>query len=92
MPTKFAIPTKRVHNLPRKELDKAIKVRMEDLFRLDETRQQAGENIDHIQLLRKEKKDEKGRMKSYKERELIFWMPKVTKIKGGKFTLPWKGH
>ncbi len=41
--------------------------------------------------MRKEKKDEKGRMKSYKERELIFWMPKVTKIKGGKFTLPWKG-
>jgi hypothetical protein len=41
--------------------------------------------------LRKEQRDEKGRMKSFKEGELILWMPKVTKIKGGKFTLPWKG-
>ncbi len=30
-------------------------------------------------------------MKSFKEGELILWMPKATKIKGGKFTLPWKG-
>jgi len=48
MPTKFAIPTKRVHNLPQEELDKAIRVGMEDLFRLDKTRWQTGENIDHI--------------------------------------------
>jgi hypothetical protein len=30
-------------------------------------------------------------MKSFKERELVVWMLKATKIKGGKFTLPWKG-
>jgi hypothetical protein len=30
---------------------------MEDLFRLDETRWQARENINHIQLLRKEQRD-----------------------------------
>jgi hypothetical protein len=30
-------------------------------------------------------------MKSFKEGKLILWMPKATKIKGGKFTLPWKG-
>jgi hypothetical protein len=30
-------------------------------------------------------------MKSFTGRELILWMPKATKIKGGKFTLPWKG-
>jgi hypothetical protein len=48
MLTKFAIPTKRVHNLPQEQLDKAIRVKMEDLFRLDKTHWQAGENIDHI--------------------------------------------
>jgi hypothetical protein len=30
-------------------------------------------------------------MKSFKEGELVLWMPKATKIKGGEFTLPWKG-
>ncbi len=30
-------------------------------------------------------------MKIFKEGELVLWMPKATKIKGGKFTLPWKG-
>lgn len=91
MPTKFAIPTKRVHNLPQEELDKAIRVGMEDLFRLDKTRWQTGENIDHIQLFRKKQRDEKRRMKSFKEGKLILWMPKITKIKGGKITLSWKG-
>jgi hypothetical protein len=23
--------------------------------------------------------------------DLVLWMPKTTKIKGGKFKLPWKG-
>jgi len=41
--------------------------------------------------LHKEQRDERGRMKSFKEGELVLWMPKATKIKGGKFTLPWKG-
>jgi hypothetical protein len=30
-------------------------------------------------------------MKSFKEGELVIWMLKATKIKGGKFMLPWKG-
>ncbi len=29
-------------------------------------------------------------MKSFKEGELVLWMPKAIKIKGGKFTLPFK--
>jgi hypothetical protein len=64
---------------------------MEDLFRLDETHWQTKGNINHIQLLHKEQRDEKGKMKSFLEGELVLWMPKSTKIKGGKFTLPWKG-
>jgi hypothetical protein len=36
MPTKFAIPTKRIHDVSQGEIDKAIQVRMEDLFRLNE--------------------------------------------------------
>ncbi len=35
MLAQFGVPTKRVHDLPQEDLDKAIKVRMEDLFRLD---------------------------------------------------------
>jgi hypothetical protein len=54
MPAQFAIPTKRVHNLPQKDLDNAIRVRMEDLFRLDATCWQIKRNINHIQLLCKE--------------------------------------
>ncbi len=30
-------------------------------------------------------------MKNFKEGKLVLWMFKATKIKGGKFTLPWKG-
>jgi len=37
------------------------------------------------------KRDEKRRMKSFKEGKFVLWMPKTIKIKGGKFTLPWKG-
>jgi hypothetical protein len=33
----------------------------------------------------------KREIKSFKEVELVLWMFKATKIKGGKFTLPWKG-
>jgi hypothetical protein len=40
---------------------------MKDLFRLDETCWQAEKNINHIQLLRKEQKDDKGKIKSSKE-------------------------
>jgi hypothetical protein len=45
----------------------------------------------HIQLLCKEQRDGKRKMKSFKEGELILWMPKPTKIKGNNLTLPWKG-
>jgi hypothetical protein len=41
--------------------------------------------------LYKEQRDEKGKIKSFKEGELVLWMPKARKIKGGKFTLPLKG-
>ncbi len=60
---KFAVPTKWVHNLPHEDIDKTIKVRIEDLFKLDESHWQAIKNINHIQPLCKEegwkKKDEK---------------------------------
>jgi len=58
---------------------------------LDEERWCVGENINHIQLLKKENWDEKGKFKSMYEGDLVLWMPKTTKIKGGKFRLPWKG-
>jgi hypothetical protein len=87
----FAIPIKRICNLPQEDLDKVIQVRMEDLFRLDEICWQTKDNSNHIQLLRKELRDEKRKMKRFKEGELVLWMFKATKIKGGKFTLPWKG-
>ncbi len=64
---------------------------MEDLFRLDETCWQVGKNINHIQLLHKEQRGEKGKIKNFKEEEFILWMLKTTRIKGGKFILPWKG-
>jgi hypothetical protein len=54
MPTKFAIPIKRIRNLPHEDRNKAIRVRMEDLFKLDEIRWQTKDNINHIQLLHKE--------------------------------------
>jgi hypothetical protein len=91
MPIEFVVPIKRVCDLPQEELNKVIWVKMEDLFRLDKTHWQAKENINHIQLLHKEQRDEKGKIKSFKEGKLVLWMFKATKIKGGKFTLPWKG-
>jgi hypothetical protein len=48
MLAEFVVPTKRFHDVPLEDLDKVIRVRMEDLFRLDETRWQAKENINHI--------------------------------------------
>jgi len=54
MPVEFAMPTKSVRNLPHEDLNKTIRVRMEDLFELDETCWQARKNINHIQLLCKE--------------------------------------
>jgi hypothetical protein len=48
MSAKFVIPTKSVCDVPGEELDKVIRVRIEDLFRLDETCWQSEENINHI--------------------------------------------
>jgi hypothetical protein len=39
---KFAIPTKRVRDSPQEDIDKVIKVWMEDLIKLDETHWQIG--------------------------------------------------
>jgi len=49
------------------------------------------ENMNHIQLIQKYQQDDKGKMKSFKKGKLVLRMPKATKIKGGKFMLPWKG-
>jgi len=48
------------------------------------------EKINHIQLLCKEQRDEKWEDKKFKG-EFVRRMLKITKIKGGKFMLPWKG-
>jgi hypothetical protein len=42
-------------------------------------------------LLHKEQQDDKRKIKSFEKGELVLWMPKATKIKRGKFRLPWKG-
>lgn len=64
---------------------------MGNLIKLDEDRWQAKENINHIQQLRKEEHDNKGKMKSFNEGEWVLWMHKAMKIRGEKFRLPWKG-
>jgi len=64
---------------------------MEDFIQLDEEHWCVGENINHIQLLWKENWDEKGELQNICEGDFVLWMPKSTKIKGGKFKLPWKG-
>ncbi len=43
---------------------------MENLFRLDEICWQVGKNINHIELLRKEQRDEKGKIKKFEGRRL----------------------
>jgi len=63
---------------------------MEELVKLHENCWHARENMNHIKLLRKFQQDDKGKMKSFKEGELVLWMPKAMKIKGGKFRLLWK--
>ncbi len=66
-------------------------MRTEDLIRLHEEHWHASENINHIQLLRKENWDEKRKFKNIYEDDLVLWMPKSTNFKGGKYKLPWKG-
>jgi hypothetical protein len=43
----FTIPTKRIKDVPTKDLNQAIHVRMEYLIRLDEEGWCVGENINH---------------------------------------------
>jgi hypothetical protein len=54
MPTKFMVPTERIRDMPTKDLDQAIHLRMENLVQLEEEHWHANENINHIHLLRKE--------------------------------------
>ncbi len=65
MPTKFMVPTKRIKDVPTEDLNQVIHVKMEDFIRLDEKHWCVGENINHIQLLRKENWDEKGNSKTF---------------------------
>jgi len=54
MPTKFMVPTKRIRDIPTKDLDQVIHLRMENLVQLEEEHWHTNENINHIHLLRKE--------------------------------------
>jgi hypothetical protein len=58
---------------------------------LDEEHWCVGENINHTLLFKKENWDDKGKFKSIYEGDLVLWMLKTTKIKGGEFKLFWKG-
>jgi hypothetical protein len=82
---------KRIGDVPIENINQAIHVRMEDFIWLDEERWCVGENINHIQLLRKKTWDEKEKLKNICEGDLVLWMPKSIKIKGGKFKIPLKG-
>jgi hypothetical protein len=85
MLAEFMVPTKIIRDVPTKDLNQTIHVRMEDLIRLDEECWCVGENINHIQLLQKENWDEKRKLKNIYDGDLILWLPKSTKIKGRKF-------
>jgi hypothetical protein len=61
MSTKFAIPTKRICNIPQGDMDKAIHVRMEDFLRLDENRWQARKILTTFNCCTKNNKMIKGR-------------------------------
>jgi hypothetical protein len=45
MLTEFLVPTKRIQDVPHNDIDRAIRVRMEDLLKLDEDHWQAEEKI-----------------------------------------------
>jgi hypothetical protein len=64
MPTKFIVPTKRIRDIPSNDINYTIHVRMEDLIQFDEECWCVGENINHMQFLRKENWDGKGKIKS----------------------------
>jgi hypothetical protein len=70
MLVEFALPTKRICNLPKENIDKTIWVQMEILFILDEIHWQVGENINHIHMLGKEQRDAKGKIKKFQGRRV----------------------
>jgi hypothetical protein len=87
MSTKFRVPIHKIQNVPEDDIQLAIQVRMAELVKLDENYWHVRENMNHIQLLQKYQQDDKSKMKSFKEGELVLRMLKATKIKGGKFRL-----
>ncbi len=91
MLAEFMVPTHIIQNVLEDDIHLAIRIWMEELVKLHENCWHARENMNHIKLLRKYQQDDKGKMKSFKEGELVLWMPKAMKIKGGKFRLLWKG-
>jgi hypothetical protein len=52
---------------------------MEDLIQLDEERWCVGENINHMQFLKKENWFGKGKIKSFDEGDLVYGCPKLLK-------------
>jgi len=61
MPIEFAIPIEKVCDLQQEDLDKDIRVRMEDLFRLDETFWQPEKILTIFNCCAKNKRMKKGR-------------------------------
>jgi hypothetical protein len=61
MQVEFVVPTKRFCNVPQEDLDKTIQVRMEDLFRLDETFWQPKKILTIFNCCAKNKRMKKGR-------------------------------
>jgi hypothetical protein len=49
------------------------------------------ENIDYIQIPRKHQRDDDKHLKTFKDGDLVLWLPKDPKIKEGKFLFPWTG-
>ncbi len=63
----------------------ALLVRMEDLILLDEKRIIATKNIDYIQILRKNQRDDEKHLKKFEDGDLVLWLLKDPRIKDGKF-------
>ncbi len=53
MPTEYMAPTQWIQDEPHDDIEATIWVRMDDLVHFDEKCQQAEENMNHIQLLKK---------------------------------------
>jgi hypothetical protein len=64
---------------------------MENLVLFDEKNIIVGKNIEYIQILRKHQIYDKKHLKTFKDGDLVLWLPKDPKIKEGKFLFPWTG-